>query len=56
MRIQNRYEELYDNLDDIEASRVILTDDIATNSELRTKFHNAVVNDGIISTLTNGFY
>jgi len=51
----NKYEEVYNNLPNIEVARTILTSDIQTEEELNLKFNEAIAKDGIINKLDIGF-
>lgn len=51
-KIHNTYEELFDNLPNLEAKRVILDQSITTAPQLKTRFQNAI---GSVSELSEGF-
>lgn len=51
----NGYEELYEELKDIEAKRVILSSSVTTAESLRIKFQDAVQSPTILKDLSDGF-
>ncbi len=53
--LYNDYEELYDNLKDIEAPRVIINPSITTEQGLKSKFYSTVNTPDVITGLVDGF-